>query len=267
MFVELQESRFEKLRPLFGSHKQYLPAVTVLEGNFPGIVFADDLEEPTSAVVWALGRWAYLESQSKSDELGLSLRHLIPHVIIPDSIKMGFNWFELYARNEPALIANLARWLQEYNCSSHFESVYTWDESAYRQFRSGYSVPDHVTLEKADIPILPDAISESPFVSDNFRHRTAVGFRAKVNGQAVAQCRSNGFAAGAEFMIDVETFDKNLRGKGHATAASVGLLDYCLEEGLTPLWETTEDNIASRRLAGKLGFVENESYPVFAIEF
>jgi len=31
--------------------------------------------------------------------------------------------------------------------------------------------------------------------------------------------------------------------------------------------ETTEGNIASRRLAQKLGFIEGEKYPVYAIEF
>ena len=68
-------------------------------------------------------------------------------------------------------------------------------------------------------------------------------------------------------MIDVITFDKLERGKGYAIAASVGLLDYCLGKALHPLWETTEDNTASRRLAEKLGFVEKETYPVYAIEF
>ena len=68
-------------------------------------------------------------------------------------------------------------------------------------------------------------------------------------------------------MIDVDTFDKSDRDKGYATAAGVALLDHCLESGLNPLWETTEDNIASQRLAEKLGFIKNEKYPVYAIEF
>ncbi len=50
-------------------------------------------------------------------------------------------------------------------------------------------------------------------------------------------------------------------------AAAVALLDHCLARNLTPLRETTEDNIASRRLAEKLGFVEKESYPVYVIAF
>jgi RimJ/RimL family protein N-acetyltransferase len=68
-------------------------------------------------------------------------------------------------------------------------------------------------------------------------------------------------------MIDVVTPDSKHRGKGYATAAAVGLLDHCLQEKLEPLWETTEDNLASQRLAGKLGFVEHQRYPVYAIEF
>jgi RimJ/RimL family protein N-acetyltransferase len=68
-------------------------------------------------------------------------------------------------------------------------------------------------------------------------------------------------------MIDVVTYQKDDRGKGLATAATVALLDYCLERKLVPLWETTEDNVASQRLAEKLGFIKHETYPVYAIEF
>ncbi len=85
--------------------------------------------------------------------------------------------------------------------------------------------------------------------------------------KVIAQCRSNGFAVGDEFMIDIVTLDPNDRGRGFATAAAVGMLDYCFNKDLIPLWETTEDNAASRRLAEKLGFIEHETYPVHAIEF
>jgi len=94
-----------------------------------------------------------------------------------------------------------------------------------------------------------------------------MGFKLLSDDKIVAQCRSNGFVNGNEFMIDVKTFDKNNRNKGLGIAASVALLDYCLEKNLNPLWETTEDNNSSNRLAEKLGFIKNQSYPVYAIEF
>ena len=68
-------------------------------------------------------------------------------------------------------------------------------------------------------------------------------------------------------MIDIETFQEKERCKGYATAVGKALIDYCLEKRYIPLWETTLDNIPSQKVAKKLGFVENESYPVYAIEF
>lgn len=45
-------------------------------------------------------------------------------------------------------------------------------------------------------------------------------------------------------------------GQGHATAASAALVRLVLACGLTPVWATGEDNIASQRLAARLGFEE-----------
>jgi hypothetical protein len=192
---------------------------------------------------------------------------LIREVIIPESIKMRTNWFELYARNDTAWIEELDTSLAPFGVNRHLESLYIWDASLYLGFKEQYNLPDNVEIESAEVPILPERLRDASLIPACFLSRGAIGCRAKVMGRDVALCRSNGFEAGNEFMIDVITFDVTERNKGYATAASVGLLDYCLENRLHPLWETTEDNTASRRLAQKLGFVEEETYPVFAIEF
>lgn len=267
MLVEMGVKDFGKVRHLFKGHKQYIPSLAVIENHFPGRVFVDSIKNPGIAIVWALGRWAYIEGNHRYHKLAPSLPDLISHTIIPDSLSMSVNWFELYAWNSQEWTERLDECLHVFNYNVHYESVYILDVSAYIRFRSRYSYPNDVVVELDDIPILPEHISDTRFISNKFRRCTAIGCKAKVNDRAVALCRSNGFALGDEFMIDVATFDRNLRGKGYATAAAAGLLDYCIERRLAPLWETTQDNVASRRLAQKLGFVEDETYPVYAIEF
>ena len=66
-------------------------------------------------------------------------------------------------------------------------------------------------------------------------------------------------------MVAVGTPAAEDRQKGYATPVATRLIDLTLERKLQPLWETTEDNTASQRLASKLGLVERETYPVYAM--
>ena len=50
------------------------------------------------------------------------------------------------------------------------------------------------------------------------------------------------------------------------TLVSRAMIADALGHGLDPLWETTEDNTPSRRLAARLGYRERERYPVYAVE-
>jgi RimJ/RimL family protein N-acetyltransferase len=267
MIHELEPKDFSKVIPLFRGHKRYLPVQAVVEGKYPGRVFVDDDAEPRTAMVWAIGRWAYIEGDADNEAFNLSLAEFVHRTIIPDSLRIKMNWFELYANSAPRWMQNLESCLGEFNLSKHTESTFVWDKRRYRSFRAQHSCPPEWMVKKAKIPILPARAREAALVPEEFRIATAVGFKLIVKDEVVAQCRSNGFTSGIEFMIDVETFKKDDREKGYATAASAALLDYCLKNRLVPLWETTEDNTASRRLAQKLGFVENEIYPVYAISF
>ncbi|MNC55421.1 hypothetical protein D3C76_19710 [compost metagenome] len=80
----------------------------------------------------------------------------------------------------------------------------------------------------------------------------------------MALCKNNGFQSGREYFVDVDTFDIAERGKGYGTLAAAALIRYYLDKRMRPLWETTHENLASRRLALKLGFESVADYPVFA---
>ena len=255
------------MEQLFQGQPQYLPVLSVIHGQYPGRVFVDDRDRPRTALVWTLGRWAYIEGEAYNDTFAKSLGDFMRRVIIPDSRQMRMNWFELYVRNSADSMRAIEEHLHGFDISRHFESVFLWNQPAYRRFRSDYNFPQEVTTEKAEIPILSETARAVQSVGDEYKTRTGIGFKASVAGTPVAQCRSNGFAINSQFMIDVVTFDAGQRGKGYATAASVALLDHCSDNRMIPVWETTEDNLASRRLAEKLGFAESESYPVYAIEF
>ena len=63
-----------------------------------------------------------------------------------------------------------------------------------------------------------------------------------------------------EFEIQIET-DPAYRRKGLAMIVCAKLIQYSLENGLTPLWDA--DNEPSVNLAKKLGFTDPEQYDVY----
>ncbi len=177
------------------------------------------------------------------------------------------DWFELYACGSPKWENIIDNAVNQFDSSKHFESVYIWDKQKYATFRASFGFPDDIQVKKTDYPIISEKGLKSSLVPKKFKTKRTFGFSVMSKKEELAHCRSTGFEVGKTFMINVITHDADYRKKGYATIASVALLDFFLENDLVPLWETTEDNIGSQKLAKKLGFVKDQTYPVYAIEF
>ncbi len=266
MIYELNRASYGRILPLFRGEKQCIPACAVAEGNFPGRIFTDNPEEPRNAIVWALSRWAYIEGDASDEEFLSSLADLIRRTIFPGSLEMQMNWFELYAPSAPVWEVALGRALASLNPAPHLESTYLHHRDLYRSRRRELPVPSEMTLETCDLPIVPARATASRFISEHLASRKALGCRLLHRDRVVAVCRSNGFELGGEFMIDVDTFSTEDRQRGYATLVGTGLIDAALERDMTPVWETTEDNTPSQRLADRLGFVKQVTYPVYAMD-
>jgi RimJ/RimL family protein N-acetyltransferase len=267
MFCELDPGDFSRVAHLFRGHKEYVPVFAVIDGNFPGRIFVDEKDSPNTALVWAISRWAYLDGDPSISSFNQSLPGLVQKIVIPCSRQMNMNWFELYTRDLPEWMARIEKSLGKYKPAKHYEMVYTFDQQKYHSLAKSFELPEGSWIQIKELPILPPVARDAMFVSERFKTKTSFGFELVKEGRIVSVCKSNGLISGKEFMIDVETFGEGDRCKGYATAVGTALIDFCLEEGYSPLWETTLDNIPSRKLASKLGFVEGECYPVYAMEF
>ncbi|MCL1874757.1 MAG: GNAT family N-acetyltransferase [Synergistaceae bacterium] len=64
--------------------------------------------------------------------------------------------------------------------------------------------------------------------------------------------------------IGIETVEK-YRGMGFARAACMALIDYCIENGLEPVWSCRLENTPSTNLAKSLGFFETMRLPYYHI--
>lgn len=58
--VQLEYNEFKSVVNFFSKNKYQIPALAVLNENFPGRVFADNRDEPEIVIVWAISRWSYI---------------------------------------------------------------------------------------------------------------------------------------------------------------------------------------------------------------
>jgi RimJ/RimL family protein N-acetyltransferase len=84
-----------------------------------------------------------------------------------------------------------------------------------------------------------------------------------VCGEEIASLCYSGFVAGDTHAIDVET-EASHRRKGYARAVATAFIAECVERHLQPHWDCMAENVASARLAEKLGFSKNHAYTLYS---
>ena len=124
---------------------------------------------------------------------------------------------------------------------------------------AGWSQPAVRRLAAADIPLMEaatDALQMGDWRFGSAAVLLADGFAAGaiVAGELVAV----GFtAARGERLADVGIVTReDWRNRGYSTAAAALVCADIQAAGLTPVWGTSTDNLASQRVAAKLGFAE-----------
>lgn len=90
-----------------------------------------------------------------------------------------------------------------------------------------------------------------------------VGFSAVSNGKLAATAFS-AYQNEHQLEIGIETAE-DFRGQGYAFAVCSALIDFCLQEGLEPVWSCRLENNASYRLAQKLGFAPSLTLPYYGL--
>lgn len=96
--------------------------------------------------------------------------------------------------------------------------------------------------------------------AENFMQK-GIGFSAMHNGAHASECVS--IFSSLDFAeIDIAT-DNHFRGRGLAQCTAEAFILECLKQQVTPRWDCDIHNLASIKLAGKLGFANPVKYSVF----
>jgi len=263
MFVEIGHNEFKGIENFFNENKYQIPALAVLNRNFPGKVFVDNNDKPEIVLVWAISRWSYISCKEQSLKHKDFIKDVFNNRILPLMKTIGEKRFEVYADNNTEWDSMLNEALNDYQLGKYYENTFVLNKEKFIAFTSHLKVPKDIEICENTFPIIPEKYES--YVEYDKTKMKVCGMTLKKKGNIISQCLNNGFIYNNYYFIDLDTFDKGERNNGYGTFVSYKLICSELKKGLLPLWETTTDNLPSQRVAHKLGFEKIDEYPVYTI--
>ncbi len=275
MITELEKSQFHLCKGLLNEQGQ-LEAKAVVEGANPGRVFVDDMDTPTSGLIWLGNHDGFIFfGDEKNERFNHEVNHFIDTVITPEARKAGLFWFEAIGNHEK-WDEMLEKLFAHRKLGSWNQRVYTLQQSDYKSsgalpVEQGYRVVkiSETLYHNRDHSIKNIAFLHRKILefwsSPECFFREGIGYCIICNDEIVSVCFS-GFVVGNVHCIDIETLQAH-QGKKLAQKAAAAYAEDCLEHNLVPYWDCMESNKPSIAVAENLGFRIQLNYKGYEFPF
>jgi len=268
MIRQLHKQDLDSIKRLLGSSIQFPEALSVIEGNNPGWVFAGDSANPGTALVWAKGAEGfYLIGQENNSAFLNDLDPFIDKVITPRAHKLGLDWFEVSGSQRWNAV--IERVFEKRALESSVQLVYTLDAVQYEPT----SIPERgCEIRRVDSDLIHNVfLRNKDFLHSKialfWKHvdtflKIGLGYVLLCQDEIVSICCS-GFVAGNVHAIDIETVEKH-RKRGYARTVAQELIKACVKRKQKPYWDCMKENTPSARLAEKLGLTKSNEYVLYS---
>lgn len=274
MIVELKPEEYYRIAPLLEDEKEVLAVRAVMEGKFRGRIYADNRENPRTALIWAIYSMYYLVGDDQNPDFNDSFDCFLEQQLAPTNLELGATWFIVTLYSD-------TRWqhIQESLFKGHevehsHRWSFTFDPERYRALPdwkstvpAGYQV-ERITRHLLNRPGNREIISEAceTWPSLDIFFDEGIGYCVTRGGQVISTCVSF-YMLDHQHEISINTIPEEERRKGLATLAARAYIDECLRNGWMPDWDADEDNRGSIALAEKLGFEKRRLCRVYAFPF
>lgn len=252
----LARERFGRLLPVYERVRLRFPLIRcVLDGVQGGVALADDVENPRGGLVVHTVGFAQILGDADAQAA-------VDAITGDESLKGRYLLFY-----DPP--AEFQRQLEsKLNADGRVRTriQYAFDQQRF-ELQNGeppagvatklMDAADAKDLSRFGVSVEKFWGSADGFVANSF------GVLARCEGIAISVCYAAGLADGVA-EIDVATAEES-RGRGFAAVAGAAFVREAIHRGVRPNWDCFEVNDASRRLAERLGFVEQVRYPFFSI--
>ncbi|WP_236712670.1 GNAT family N-acetyltransferase [Peribacillus muralis] len=256
----LDEGEFEKLVPSLYKSVDPIPtfAFAVLEQFMPGFVFVDESHSPKTIGLGTNSGLYFVGGDHENDEFNKQFLRFCR-----SKLKEGKR-FTLFSGN--------GKW-DELISGCFKEELKQGSRYSFSFQPEGYDVEAIHLQESYTLSRLDEAAirNSSEFNTDYYERfwGSAVDFLNKGFGYSVvhdetvvaSECTSI-FSGKVYAEIDIYT-NADYRGMGLAQKAAQAFIEQCLKHKMIPRWDCNVENLASMKLAGRLGFSEPSIYSIF----
>lgn len=262
MILELKKFEFYKCKELLYEQGQ-LEAKAVIEGVNPGRVFVDDIDLPTSGLIWLGNNDGFIFiGDEKNEGFNNELNNFIDKIIIPEAIKVGLNWFEGIG-NHRKWNTTIKKALKSRKLGSWNQRVYTLQKDDYKcnyvlAIEQGYKVVkicenlfENNDYSIKNIEFLHSKILEFWSSTETF-FSEGIGYCMIYKDEIVSICFS-GFVVENVHAVTIETIEGH-RGKKLAQKIAKSFVNDCLNNNIVPYWDCMESNKPSIAVAENIGF-------------
>ena len=266
---KLVKRDFKKVIPLFAEFKDQVVIGSVIEGNTPGVIYVDDIDDPKSALLWNRMDALVLGGAEDNIKFNEELNNLLKNELIPDAMERYIPVFTIYYPENSwenkldIILDGLDPEKVVRKCFRMNQLKYNWREN----------IPSDFTIQ----PISKEFLNKTGLENKNsvigwimsfwpsleiFTEK-GVGFCLHNDDIIVSWCLSV-FVSGNQFEFGLET-DKRYRNRGFAKLVASACLEYCCEHNLEPHWHCSAQNRPSALVAESIGFEEDFAYSVHSI--
>ncbi len=245
-------------------------AKAVIDHKVSGSVYVDNVKEPQAFYIAHPYGMSLIFGDTNNDMFNDDLFH---YLINKDKVRNHYEWLQAFPTSwnrkiETILGSNLVK-----NASADLNRVlqntrvnFTFNISKYMKFRPQLDTQEHPIVRSTQevLNTMPGSVLPKYFWGndDQFQNE-GIGFSLIYDGEvastAFSSCRFEN-----QLEIGIETVEK-YRGKGFALTVCSVLINYCIENGLEPIWACRMENTPSYQLAHKLGFTPTLYLPYYRL--
>jgi len=265
-FNQISPPQYSTVLPLFAPLDFNLVIRSVVEGNTPAWVYADDPSHPRTALIWNRMDAILIAGEAGAADCAW-VREVILNQIVPNARERWIPGFAL--STAPAWEPLIPSLLGELSPEPAGRLSYRLTAPAFNTLPP---LPDGFELRRIDIEILSSRLAQLEEMRgwiDSFWAtpaeflRTGYGYCA-VTGDTVAAWCLTVFAAGSERELGLATVP-GFRQRGLATCVAASCIRHGLDQNQRIHWHCFQENRPSALIAEKLGFQLERTYSVYRL--
>jgi RimJ/RimL family protein N-acetyltransferase len=268
MLSTLESALYSRAASLFKEMNHHLAVVTVLRGQAPGTIYADNPITPLTAILLPTNQHRiYIAGSSANKEVNEAIQALFTRKLAVKARGTGVSQCVVYYSSD-GWKSVLEQILKGWEISIPWRQYYQLKELCLN-WRN--ALPENITIHPIDEALLADLTlenrekvieeihSESPSIEHFLRHN--FGFCAQHDHTLVGWCLAE-YHSQNRYELGIETIEPYQR-KGIATLTASAVIEHALAKGTATIgWHCWANNIASVAAAKKLGFEKVIDYPV-----